>query len=128
MAEDAKTAEEQRLAREKLALEVQKLVVAGLKSFKILDPQYRLLILGSDADKAKAAALLRAEEASIRGANTPAAPAAPAAAAAPTAAAAATTYPVPNASAINALKSNQGSPEQFDAIFGPGAARKILGK
>ena len=41
---------------------------------------------------------------------------------------AATTYPVPNASAINALKSNQGSPEQCDAIFGPGAARKILGK
>ena len=50
---------------------------------------------------------------------------APAAGAAP---AAATTYPVPNASAINALKSNQGSPEQFDAIFGPGAAKKILGK
>ena len=49
------------------------------------------------------------------------------AAAAP-AAGAATTYPVPNASAINALKSSEGSPEQFDAIFGPGAARKILGK
>ena len=52
----------------------------------------------------------------------------PPTAAAPGAPAAATTYPVPNASAINALKSNQGSPEQFDAIFGPGAARKILGK
>jgi hypothetical protein len=58
--------------------------------------------------------------------NPPSAPgAAPAAAVAP---AAATTYPVPNASAINALKSSEGSPEQFDAIFGPGAARKILGK
>jgi len=56
-----------------------------------------------------------------------AAPAAPAGAAA-AAPAAATTYPVPNAGAINALKSNQGSPEQFDAIFGPGAAKKILGK
>ena len=56
-----------------------------------------------------------------------AAGAAPAGAAA-AAPAAATTYPVPNADAINALKSNQGTPEQFDAIFGPGAAKKILGK
>jgi len=60
--------------------------------------------------------------------TTPAAAGAAPAGAAAAAPAAATTYPVPNADAINALKSNQGTPEQFDAIFGPGAAKKILGK
>ena len=88
VAEDAKTAEEQRLAREKLALEVQKLVELGLNKFKIFNNEYRLLALGSDADKAKAAALLRAEEARLRGTNTPAAAPTPAASsAAPTPAA-----------------------------------------
>jgi hypothetical protein len=34
---------------------------------------------------------------------------------------------IPDA-AIKALQSGQGTPAQFDAIFGPGAAAKILGK
>jgi hypothetical protein len=40
-------------------------------------------------------------------------------------------YPVPNAAAINALKSRQDkdlATQQFDKIYGPGAASKILGK
>jgi hypothetical protein len=86
VAEDAKTAEDQRLAREKLAVEVQKLVEVGLNKFKIFNAEYRQLSIGSDADKAKAAERLRAEEARIRGANTP--PAAPAAVATPVAPAA----------------------------------------
>jgi hypothetical protein len=32
------------------------------------------------------------------------------------------------ADAINALKAGQGSPEQFDAIFGAGSAKRILGE
>jgi hypothetical protein len=32
------------------------------------------------------------------------------------------------AGAISALKSGQGSPEQFDAIFGAGSASRILGE
>jgi hypothetical protein len=86
VAEDAKTAEDQRLAREKLAVEVQKLVEVGLNKFKIFNAEYRQLSIGSDADKAKAAALLKAEEVRLRGTNTPAA--APAAVATPVAPAA----------------------------------------
>lgn len=40
-------------------------------------------------------------------------------------------YPIPTAAAINALKSREDkdvATEQFDKIFGPGAASKILGK
>jgi hypothetical protein len=40
-------------------------------------------------------------------------------------------YPVPTADAINALKSRKDrdiATQQFDKIFGPGAASKILGK
>jgi hypothetical protein len=40
-------------------------------------------------------------------------------------------YPVPTAAAINALKSRTDidvAKKQFDKIFGPGAASKILGK
>jgi hypothetical protein len=42
-----------------------------------------------------------------------------------------TSYPIPNAAAINALKSRTDKDvavQQFDKVFGPGAASKILGK
>jgi hypothetical protein len=41
------------------------------------------------------------------------------------------TYPVPTAAAINALKSRTDkdvASQQFDKIFGPGAASRVLGK
>jgi hypothetical protein len=40
-------------------------------------------------------------------------------------------YPVPTAAAINALKSRKDidvAKQQFDTIFGPGAASRVLGK
>lgn len=38
------------------------------------------------------------------------------------------TYPAPNDAAVSALKNGLGTREQFDAMFGPGAAAKVLGK
>ena len=37
-------------------------------------------------------------------------------------------YPPPPPAAIDLLKSGKGTPEQFDATFGPGAAARVLGK
>ena len=59
--------------------------------------------------------------------ETPVAPPAPGA----KPAAAPTSYPVPNAAAINQLKSMKDQAtaiKQFDQIFGQGAASKVLGK
>lgn len=39
-----------------------------------------------------------------------------------------TIYPVPIPSAIERLKANPGTEDQFDAIFGPGSAKAALGK
>jgi len=37
-------------------------------------------------------------------------------------------YPPPPPAAIDLLKAGKGTPEQFDATFGPGAAARVLGK
>ena len=37
-------------------------------------------------------------------------------------------FPTPNQAAIDALKRGQGTDEQFDAVFGPGAAARVRGR
>jgi hypothetical protein len=37
-------------------------------------------------------------------------------------------FPAPNQAAIDALKRGQGTDEQFDAVFGPGAAARARGR
>jgi len=82
----------------------------GLNKFKIFNAPYRQLALGSDAEKAQAAALLKAEEARLRGginlpaAPAPAAPAATSAAPAATSAAPAATSAAPAATVRPRLK------------------------
>ena len=105
-AANIKDLELQKIAREKIALDIQKLVEAGLKSFKVSNYKYRLLALGSDAEKAEAEALLRAEAARIRRDVTPAAPAAVATPVAPAAPAAVATPVAPAAAAQPRMKYN----------------------
>ena len=61
--------------------------------------------------------------AKVRSKTEPSAPSRPVAAAAP-----AGNFPTPNQAAIDALKRGQGTDEQFDAVFGPGAAARARGR
>lgn len=73
-----KDLELQKIEREKIAIKIEDLVKKQLESYKLLDREYNLALIGGDT--AKAAALLNALEAKIRKDVTPAAPAASSAA------------------------------------------------
>ena len=61
--------------------------------------------------------------AKVRSKTEPSAPSRPSAPTAP-----AGNFPAPNQAAIDALKRGQGTDEQFDAVFGPGAAARARGR
>ena len=77
LAENANNAEAQNIARLKVADALKVFVEAGLTKYKLLDREYNLALTGGDT--AKAAALLKAEEARLKDIPTIAPAAAPAA-------------------------------------------------